>query len=130
MECSSQPPSRAKNFIGLTQFINSAFFGCLYPSTRRSVSYHQIISLRNISKNRAESLTNAQNKCATSNKINFSSIKSDESNQSEEYDPRSDLLAIEQINNGRSSYEDPSSTSLETLFANVFDPSLSEQVIR
>ena len=62
--------------------------------------------------------------------MNFSSIKSDESNQSEEYDPRSDLLAIEQINNGRSAYEDPSSTSLETLFANVFDPSLSEQVIR
>jgi len=55
-----------------------------------------------------------------------SSIKSDES---EEYDPRNDLLAIEQINNGRPTYEDPSSTSLETLFANVFDPSLSEQVI-
>ena len=62
--------------------------------------------------------------------MNFSSIKSDESNQSEEYDPRSDLLAIEQINNGRPAFEDPSSTSLETLFANVFDPSLSEQVIR
>lgn len=47
-------------------------------------------------------------------------------NNSEDYDPQNDLL-IEQINTNRQPYDERS--TLDTLFANVFDPSLSDQVL-